>query len=206
MWAAQRSPNPDDDMANASESLIRRYYSAFNERRLDAAAKLFSDDAVLEQVLRPQRHRGGNGYLQFAEAWLSAFPDAVLTVQSVVARDISTHEIGLVATGTHSGPLDLGGWIFKPTNAAATLNLREVLEIRDGRIVFSGMSFDLHQMVEQLSRVDCPKLLQHVERIRQLGDELAGFQGDATRIRDVLHRLGFELDAARHVVRPYFKR
>lgn len=191
---------------NSNESLIQRYYASFNERRLQDAADLFADDAVLEQVMRPHSQRGGAGYLQCARAWLAAFPDTVLTVEHVVSQDAWTYETSLIATGTHTGSLDLGGWVFKPTGTTAALNLREVLEIREGKIVFSGFSFDLHQMVEQLSRVDCQKLLEHVNRIRQLGDELSGLEGDGSRVRDVLHRLGFELDAARHVVRPYFKR
>jgi predicted ester cyclase len=188
------------------DTLIRQYYGYFNDRRLTDAGALFADDAVLEQMPRQPAQRGGAGYLQFANAWLSAFPDAVLTIQEVASRDGLTHEVSLMAAGTHRGALDLGGWVFKPTGTRATLSLRELLEIRDAKIVFSSRSFDLHQMVEQLAKVDCAKLLEHVDRIGKLGEHLAAVQGDASLTRDVIDRLGRELDAARHVVRPYFKR
>jgi hypothetical protein len=53
--------------------------------------------------------------------------------------------------------------------------------------------------------VDHTRLLQSVERIRQLGDQLAAVQHDPIRAREAVDRLGRELDAARHTVRPYFK-
>jgi hypothetical protein len=189
-----------------SDAIIRQYYASFNERRLSDAAALFTDDAVLEQVPRQQLQRGGAGYLQYVNAWLTAFPDAVLTVQRVTSRDDLTHEVSLEATGTHRGALDLGGWVFKSTGARANLALRELLEIRAGKIAFCSLTFDLHQMVEQLARVDCASLLTHIDRIRQLGDQLRDVQGDANRTKEVIDRIGRELDAARHVVRPYFKR
>jgi predicted ester cyclase len=201
-----RARAPDTANVSPSETLIRQYYASFNDRRLTDAAALFADDAVLERVPQRQSQRGGAGYLQFADAWLSAFPDVVLTVQRVVARDAATYEVSLAAIGTHRGAFDLGGWVFKPTGAAATLSARELLELRDGKIAFSSLSFDTQQMVEQLARVDCVKLLEHIDRIRSLGEDLAAVQGDTPRLREVIDRVGRELDAARHTVRPYFKR
>lgn len=116
------------------------------------------------------------------------------------------YDVGLVATGTHQGALDLGGWLFKPTNAVVTLRLRELLEFRDSRIASSSLSFDLQAIVEQLAKVDSVKLLDQLARIRRLGEELARVQRSPIPPRDVIEQLGRELDAARHTVRPYFKR
>lgn len=191
---------------DSTERLIRGYYAAFNERRLSEAAGLFADDAVLEQLPRQHQLRGGPGYLQFANAWLAAFPDGTFTAQRVAPRSNRTHEIALLFTGTHLGALEFGGWVFKPTNGKAVLRLRELLEVRADQLAYSSVSFDLQEMIEQLTRVDHSRLVEHIGHLRQLGDELTSAQGDATRTRDVVDRLGLELDAARHVVRPYFRR
>jgi predicted ester cyclase len=191
--------------ATAAEAVIRQYYAYFNERRLPELAALFTDDAVVEHMPRRPAVRGGDGYLQFVEAWLAAFPDAVLTIERIVARGTHTHEVGLLATGTHDGALDLGGWIFRPTHARVALNLRELLEIRNERVVFSTLSFDLQQMIDQLTRVDSPRLLKHLEQLRSLGAHLAAAEDDASRTRELLDRIGRELDAARHIVRPYYR-
>jgi hypothetical protein len=108
----------------SSEILVRQYYTHFNERRLAEAAALFAEDAILQQALRPQPLRGGAGYLEFANMWLTGFPDAIFTVQEIVSREALMLEASVAATGTHCGALDLGGWIFKPTGARATLYMR----------------------------------------------------------------------------------
>lgn len=198
--------HPVRDADNANDAIIRRYYECFNERLLDQGAALFSGDAVLEQLPLRQQQRGPAGYLQFASAWLTAFPDAVLTVQRVVSRTGGTHDVNLLATGTHTGALDLGGKVFRATGSRATLHLRELIAVQNGRIAFSSLSFDLHEVIDQLVKIDCAKLLTHVERIRQLGEYLTAVQEDSGLAREVIDRLGIEIDAARHVVRPYFKR
>ena len=195
-----------DDPARVPEETIRRYYDCFNNRLLEEAAALFAPEAVLEQLPLRQQQRGGAGYRQFATAWLNAFPDAIFRLQRVVSRTGGTHDISLVAAGTHTGPLDLGGRVFRATGSRATLHLRELLAVQDGRIVFSSLSFDLHEVIDQLVKVDCAKLLVHVERIRQLGEYLTAVQEDSGLAREVIERLGIEIDAARHVIRPYFKR
>jgi predicted ester cyclase len=191
--------------ASPAETLIRKYYDDFNERRLSDLATRFDDDAIVEHMPRRPVQRGGEGYLQFVNVWIAAFPDAAFVIEQIVPRGTHTHEVTLLATGTHEGALELGGWIFRPTRARVALHLREVLEVRDGKIVFSTTSFDLQQMIEQLTRVDSAKLLKHLEHLRELGGQLPAAERDAARTRDILDRIGRELDAARHIVRPYYR-
>lgn len=188
-----------------ADSLIRAYYACFNERRFRDLQNLFTEDAAFEQSPFRGSEPGRIERISFANAWLTAFPDAVLTIERVTPRD-PVYEVNLVASGTHQGALDLGGWIFHPTGIAATLRLRELIELREGRIAFSSVSFDLQAIVERLAQVDSAKVLDALARIRRLGDELARVQRSPIPARDVIEQLGRELDAARHTVRPYFKR
>jgi predicted ester cyclase len=191
-----------------NEQVIGRFYQLFNERRLDEAATLFTDDAVLEHAPLGRHQRGGEGYLEFARMWTRAFPDAALTVERVTSNDSDTWEVELFARGTHLGPLDMGAaGVFKPTGARATLRLRQMMELRDGRIVFSSLSFDLHDIVHQLVTVDVPKLMDQLQKIQQLAGKLTATAAeDMVERRNLISRLGTELDLARHMVRPYFSR
>jgi len=131
--------------------LIREYYSCFNERRFNDSAELFSKDAVLEHGPIGRRQHGGAGYVEFAEMWVRAFPDASLAIVHVEQHGDTICEVDLIGTGTHLGTFDLGpGGTFKPTGARATLRLRELLEIRVEKITYSSLSFDLHELIQQL--------------------------------------------------------
>ena len=80
---------------------------------------------------------------------------------------MSTFDVHLVSVGTHRGSLDTGIFQFKPTDVTTTLRLRELLDIRDGNIVSSSLSFDLNDLINQLSTVDYSELTARLERIRR---------------------------------------
>ena len=190
------------------DAVIRRLYDAFNARALDEAAALFTEDALLEHAATGRQQRGGAGSVDFARMWIGAFPDARLTVEAITPRGPAALEVDLLATGTHEGPLDLGGYgLFKPSGTRGNLHLRQTLELRDGRIAYSGLSFDVHDIVQQLVAVSVPKLLDQLKRVQQLGGRLAQTSADQVmERRSLIDRLGTELDAARRIVRPYFDR
>jgi len=197
---------PLTDHARAGDRLrwIRDYYACFNERRFQDAAAMFAEDAVLEQMPFLQRLRGGSAYHVFAETWTRAFPDATVTIEGLVEAPSGVFEVDLVGTGTHEGELKFGGSVFKATGIRTTLHLRELLEMRDGRITLSCVSFDFQELVQQLARVDEGQLLSHLSRIRVLEEQLRALAPGHADRRGLIERLGRELDAARGVVRPYF--
>jgi len=190
-----------------SDQLVQDYYRCFNERRLVTGGTLFAVDAVVDMPPFVQQARGSNAYAQFAETWLSAFPDAVFTIEQVKQRNETTCEVDLIATGTHTGPLDLGAMgLLRPSGARLTLRLRELLDIRDGRITYTSLSFDLNGLIRQLKRIDYDQLVRSVESIRRLADELKNASADSEQQHDIIERIGRALDAARHIVRPQFNR
>jgi predicted ester cyclase len=195
-----------DANVGSARSLIDQYYSAFNQRRFVDAGSLFAHDAVLDQLPLLRQEPGAIGYLQFVSAWLRAFPDATFIVQQVTTEDRRIFDVKLEASGTHSGALEVGGRVFRATGMHTTLGLREMLEIRDGRIAFSSLIYDMHEVVEKLARLDAAKLVGHIERLRHLAEELKGIAPDSRHGRELTNEIGRELDAARHVVRPYYKR
>jgi hypothetical protein len=129
-------------------------------------------------------------------------------VQGITHRSATAIEIDLLAAGTHEGHLDLGGYgLFKPSGSRGTLRLRQSVEIRDGLIAYSALSFDVQDIVQQLVEVSVPRLLEQLRRVEQLGARLAQIPADQIlERRSLIDRLGTELDAARRIVRPYFSR
>ena len=190
----------------SARAVINQYYAAFKQRRFVDAGTLFAQDAVLDQIPLLRQEAGAIGYLQFVSAWLRAFPDASFVVREVSTEDGHIFDVRIEASGTHSGALEVGGRVFRPTGAFTTLGLREMLEIRDGRIAFASVIYDLHDVIEKLARLDADKLVVHIERLRHLADQMKGLAPDSPQGRELTAEIGREIDAARHVVRPYYKR
>ncbi len=136
----------------ATHLLIREYYSCFNERRLRDAAELFAPDGVLDHTPFGKTQTGGDGYIRFAEMWIRAFPDGQLHIERVEQRGDTICEVDLIGTGTHQGDFDMGAYgFFKATGVKATLRCRELLEIRGGKITYSSLTVDVHDLIRQLS-------------------------------------------------------
>jgi predicted ester cyclase len=189
-----------------SDAQIRSYYACFNERRIQDAAALFTSDAIVLHVPWNHNERGARAYQRFAETWIRAFPDAVLTAERIASRGDTLWEVDLCATGTHLGVLELGSLgTLKPTGTQTTVRLRELLDVRNSHVVFSSLSLDVQALIQQLTIIDYAALMHHLDRIGQLRTELARSTTDHDRQREVTQRLGRELDATRHVIRPHFK-
>ncbi len=134
-------------MGNA-HLLIREYYKAFNERRFDDAADLFSFDAVIQHRPDGGTLKGPEGYLESARATVAIFPDIQIQILHVEQRGDTIVEVDLVATGTHKGDWNMGALgILKATGEPATIRHREMLEIRGGKITFSSITYNLQQFV-----------------------------------------------------------
>src|SRR3954451_11274620 len=189
--------------SETAEALIRTHYDDFNARRLQVAAARFHAEARIENITG-QVAVGADGFLLLAQQWLTAFPDGRLHVASIRPRGGGMYDAELVAEGTHSGTLAFGTWSFRPSNVHVRLPARELFQIEDGQFRLASLSFDLQDLVRQLATVDTGRLLECVARIHQIGEYLAA-QSDPTRQRELIDRMGQQLDAARHVVRPYFR-
>jgi hypothetical protein len=186
------------------EDLIRAHYDDLNSRRLEVAAGRFHPDARLEHITG-RIERGPDGFRAFAERWLAAFPDALFSVECIRPRTAVLYDVDLRATGTHRGTLEFYSWTFRPTDVQLRLSARELLHVEGGQILFASLSYDVQDLVRELASVEPQKLLHHLARLKQLGEQLAQAGSNAARQRDVIEQIGRELDIARHVVRPYFR-
>ena len=84
--------------------------------------------------------------------WIEAFPDSQLQIEHVEQRGDTICEVDLIGTGTHRGDFDMGGYgVFKATGVQAILRFRELLEIRGGKITYSSLTFNVHDLIRQLA-------------------------------------------------------
>ena len=137
----------------SAHELIRRFYTLYNERKIQQAAALFATDAVVEHAPFGRQERGPAAYAASAERSFVAFPDARIEVINISDHGDAIYDIELVATGTHRGLLDLGEYgHFEATGAYVTVPHREVLEIHDGTITYASVTLDVTALIAQLKR------------------------------------------------------
>ena len=128
--------------------LIRAYYKAFNDRRFDDAADLFTDDAVVQHRPDGVALSGPGGYLESARATIAIFPDIQIQILHVEQRGDTIVEVDLAATGTHQGDWNMGALgILKADGTVKTVRHREMLEIRGGKITYSSITYDIKNFV-----------------------------------------------------------
>lgn len=134
------------------EQLVRRYYRLFNERRLDEAGELVDIQALFHYLPTNQRLVGRAGYRALAAAWLIAFEDAKVDIQSVQRLDDHTVRVTFIGCGTHTGDLELGEALVIPaTGRRAELVFQDTLEVRDNRIMRVEFDFDVLELKRRLS-------------------------------------------------------
>jgi len=140
-------------MPATAPDLIRRYYDNYNSRRFRESADFFAKDAVIEHAPFGSVATGGDGYVASAERSFHAFPDARIEVLAVTAHGDTIYEIDLMATGTHSGTLDLGSYgCFEASGVFVRVRHREVIEIRGGLITYASVTLDVNDLLAQLTR------------------------------------------------------
>jgi predicted ester cyclase len=133
--------------------LIRKHYDCFNQLRFADGAELFSLDAVLEHPPFGHTRHGRDGYLDLVRLWVQAFPDGHMQIEHVEQRGDTICEVDLIGTGTHHGDFDMGGYgVFKATGLKTTFRFRELLEIRGGLITYSSLTFNVHDLIRQLTQ------------------------------------------------------
>jgi hypothetical protein len=133
------------------KAIARRYYTAFNERRLEDAEALVDPQAVFHYLPTKQRLIGRAGYRALAAAWLHAFEDARLEIQSLVAVDERTLDVQFLGHGTHTGDLVLGDTVvIPPTNRLVQLPFHDRLTVAGGLVLASQLDFDVQELTKRL--------------------------------------------------------
>ena len=128
--------------------LARRLHEAWNERRFDEIAEA-SADGTITIVGSGDTFEGVEGSYRYSTMWADAFPDAKVTVDRVLDNgDVVVVEF--TGHGTHTGTLRTGMGDFPATGRTLTLQLCDLMEIRDGKVLKQRTYFDSGSMMVQL--------------------------------------------------------
>ena len=128
--------------------MIRKYYEAFNERRFTDNAELFTADAVIQHRPNHGPFQGPGGYLESARMAIASFPDLRLQILRVEQRGDTIVEVDVLATGTLEGDWAAGALVtLKATGQVKTFRIREMLEIRGGKITCSALTYNLQELL-----------------------------------------------------------
>jgi predicted ester cyclase len=124
---------------------------AFNAHDEDRFRSLFGAGAVLEapgDVLR----EGAEASVKYALAWLHAFPDARIRVETEVA-DGDWVAQRIVFEGTHEDTLVGPEGMIPATRRQVRIRGMEFIRVEDGLIVEDHLCFDQTQLMTQLGPV-----------------------------------------------------
>jgi steroid delta-isomerase-like uncharacterized protein len=130
-------------------AIARRYYDAFNARDMSAAVALADAELEWINLAFGATFRGAEGFRQFLENYATAFPDSRVEVRSVIAHGDRV-AVEFTAQGTHRGPLVGPAGEIPATGRSVQLQLCEVLQLRDGKIVRGRSYYDSGTMLRQL--------------------------------------------------------
>jgi CheY-like chemotaxis protein/predicted ester cyclase len=133
------------------EEVLERYYELFNARRFADAERLVADDCSLPHPAIHEQQVGSAGYLTSMSHWIGAFPDADLTLLRIDQHD-DGYRVDLLAEGTHQGDFEIRpfGW-FRASGRKITLRLHHQVQIRNGKLTRSFVSFDPQDLGRQLA-------------------------------------------------------
>jgi steroid delta-isomerase-like uncharacterized protein len=134
-----------------NKALIRRYWAeVWNEHDLGALDGLVASDSVLHTP-PPALPPGPEGFRQYAGMYLSAFPDARVTVDQMVAEGdlVVTHWTG---RGTHTGEL-MG---IAPTGKRSDVQGVTIDRVAGDRIAEEWTYFQETLLMQQLGVMPAP--------------------------------------------------
>lgn len=130
-------------------TLARRLYAAWNERAFDELADFGTPDGTLTIIGSGDTFVGPEGSRRYNQMWADAFPDGVITVDTLTAAG-DTVVVEFTGRGTHTGTLTTSMGDIPATGRAMTLHLCDVIEFENGKIRKQRTYFDTGSMMAQL--------------------------------------------------------
>jgi steroid delta-isomerase-like uncharacterized protein len=130
-------------------ALARLIYDSFNTPEFDKTVSMIADNLEWRNIPFNETYQGKNGYREYFQNWLDAFPDGKPEITKVInAGNIVVVEF--IGRGTHKGAHKSQMGEIPPTNRRAEIPFCDILEFRDGMLVKARSYFDAATMMRQL--------------------------------------------------------
>ncbi len=141
-------------MAAQNAELSRRIFEdVWNRKNLSAIDELMSADYVHHDPSSPAVPSGVDGYKQFVNAYMSAFPDAHFTIDDAFTdgqnTEVQNEVTRWTVVGTHEG--ELAG--IPRTGRRFSVTGISIARIANGKITESWNSWDALGLMQQLGVV-----------------------------------------------------
>ena len=130
-------------------TLARSLYEAWNERNFDEMAEATAPDGTITIIGSGDTFEGPEGSRKFGTMWADGFPDGMVTVDRVIASGDHV-VVEYTGRGTHTGTLSTGMGDLPATGRSMTIQLCDVLEFKDGKVLSQRTYFDTGSMMAQL--------------------------------------------------------
>ncbi|MET3175153.1 UNVERIFIED_ORG: steroid delta-isomerase-like uncharacterized protein [Arthrobacter sp. UYCu721] len=131
------------------EKIDDRGIAAWDSRDAAGFAELLADDFTFSDVSLPEPLRSRDQVREYMETWFTAFPDMrSKTTNRVVSEDQVAAEVEF--TGTHTGPLAMGGQQIPATGWTITGAGTYFVSVLDGKIVSFSAHPDVVVLMGQL--------------------------------------------------------
>jgi steroid delta-isomerase-like uncharacterized protein len=141
-----------------NEALVRAFYKAFDDRKIDQAMDLLSADCVAHLAGVPQP-LDKEGFKQFGMPFYLAFSQGQHIFEEAIVTDHQVVTCGTF-TATHLG--EFQG--LPPTGKKISFSIMHIDRIQDGKIVEHWGQGDALGLMQQLGIIflPSPKLLPHI--------------------------------------------
>jgi steroid delta-isomerase-like uncharacterized protein len=136
-------------VASENLALVAKVYDLWNDRDLERALDLATDDIEIRLVATGQTLTGRDGFRRFMERFVSASSDMKKHITNqVVSADQVVSEFTL--RGTHDGPLRTPTGEIPPTGREIQLEVVEVIGVRNDKIAWIRNYSDTTTLMRQL--------------------------------------------------------
>jgi steroid delta-isomerase-like uncharacterized protein len=128
-------------MSTANKEIVRRFYEAYGRQDLETAASLVTEDFVNNS----SKSQGREGVYEEGKFWFSAFPDARVSIEELVAEGDKV-VARLNTTATHQGEL----FGSPPTGKAVEMSEIDIFRVENGLIAEAWAAPDIYGLLSQI--------------------------------------------------------
>ncbi len=143
-------------MAGELQSVVERFYEAFNRGDFEAVTEVFAPDVETTDPGLGTAVRGVEAWTGYGKVFKRALPDARLNLRSAVESGDTVAVEGKF-TGTFTAPLMSPQGEVPPTGRAIDVPYSDFFTIRDGRIVSHRVYYDQVELGTQLGLTPSPE-------------------------------------------------
>ncbi|MDQ3992138.1 MAG: ester cyclase [Actinomycetota bacterium] len=129
--------------------IVREFHASWNDREFDRGAALMAADGEILIVGSGERFVGPEGSIAFSRMWADGFPDSRTEITDTISEG---DRIAVLyrGRGTHTGTLRNASGEIPATGKEVTLELCDVIQVRNGKVQSVRTYFDSGALLAQL--------------------------------------------------------